>query len=74
MEKFKKGLRIFNIVIFVIFILFTFAAMFAGAGFLLNLVFGIPFGLGIAIWIIIEFFTVTLLFLLDDDYTNGKDW
>lgn len=74
MKKIKKGLRIFNIIIFVIFILFTFASMFAGAGYLFNLIFGVPFSLGIIIWILAEFFTVSLLFVLDDDYTNDKDW
>jgi len=74
MEKFKKGLRIFNIIVFVIFILFTFAAMFAGAGYLFNLIFGIPFVLGIVIWVLAEFFTVSLLFVLDDDYSKNKDW
>ena len=46
----------------------------AGAGYLFNLIFGIPFVLGIVIWVLAEFFTVSLLFVLDDDYSKNKDW
>lgn len=50
-----------------IFIIFTFLCVFAGAGYLLNVFLGIPFVLGIGIYVLLEILIVVLICWIEGD-------